>query len=304
MDDFEGLLDKLARIPAEARVFDTTASAARRRYGISPDVLGSLSDHGFPVSYEDGQARYEESDLVNLSLQLKRGSIYRTLTRYWPRALAKLDDAERVGYQLGYVAECPGDGQGTCCFRLLTPDRGYVDLRRTPQDSGRLYSTEIFLPSVWPELPRTACALVESVGDLELFWLPQALRTDVDFMRHSCLANCRGVSQILLAEGAKRGIPVRLAWGLLMPPPFAMTHQWAEIDVDGQPIPIDPLVINAMLRWNVLDARRWTPGRSLGGVLCRLSPDPVSVVTHNRRHVTASFPVRHLDRLKGPQSAA
>ncbi|MEU0383199.1 transglutaminase domain-containing protein [Streptomyces chartreusis] len=291
------LLDRLGRIPSQRRDFRIGEREALSRYGLAPTLLHPLLELGFPARTEDGAYSYDAADLVNLSLQLRRGALSRALTRFWPRALSALTGPGPAGYRVGHQAACPEPdrpGHNACEFTVLTPEGERTVQRPVRADPGPVLETELWLRTDWPDLPPPMAGVVAEVADLEFMWLPRSLRWDTAFMRRTGLADCMGVSRLLVEEARARGLPARTAYGLVVAPPYATHHYWAEAGVGGDWVPLDPLMIKAMLGWGVLDHREWHPARSLGGMLCRLAADRTPVVTHDGVPCASSYPTRGL----------
>jgi len=296
----DGFLRITALIPRESRNFNVSAAEVPRIYGLPAVLITRMMRLGLPSEHVNGVPHFERSDLVNLSLCLQTGRRYRSIKRFWPRAVGALDGKRWIGYNLSYVTNCPLPEPHTGCrFRVLTP-RGRIERKASARHSGPIFTTDIWLSCEWPELPVAARQVVDIAARFEHAWLPRAIQADLAFMRKTGLANCMGMSRILAAEGRKRGLEMRSVFGLLTPPPYAGVHFWPEVKVEGIWVPFDPLMIKQMMAWNVLDREKWSPYRSLGGMQCRLvesRPGPETarrVVTHDRKEVAASFPVCHL----------
>lgn len=292
--EIDELLSAVGRIPPDAREYTVAISDTRRRFGLSEELLDQFVGFGFPVAKVNGVPCFEESDLINLSLRMRTGTNYRTIGRFWPEALRVIQGRERVGYTVNYVARCPAPGHGECHFQVLTPSDEIISTQGPAVASEPLYKTDIWLRCDWPELTASAKRLVDTVSGFELTWLPRTMQSDIDFMRRTGLATCGGVAKMLVAEGPGYGVDVRLRYGLLTSPPYASHHFWAEVKVGDQWVPIDPLMINAMLKWQVLDALIWSPYRSLGGVLCGLALRYIPPVTHDGESVRVSYPISHI----------
>lgn len=287
-------LEIVAMMPPGSRTFTVPRADVPRSFGLSAELLAQMMSLGLPSAIIDGVAHFERTDLVNMSLQLRTGTRYRTIGRFWPRALSALEGKQRAGYKVSYIASCPLQNHTGCRFRVLTPRGSWLERDGRLAHSGPVYSSDVWLSCQWPELPAIAREIADIAEKFELTWLPPAIRTDTDFMQNTGLANCLGMSRILAAEGRKRGVQARSVFGLLTSPPYGSVHFWAEIKIENMWIPIDPIMIRTMINWKVLDSGAWTPYRSLGGILCRLGAKPRPVVTHDRERVEASFQVSPL----------
>lgn len=292
--DIDKLMRTLERIPDEAREFRIPLPEVPRNFGFSSELIQKMVALGFPVAYLDDVAHFERTDLINLSLRVRTGTHYQAISRFWPRALRMLEGKDEVRYSLNYVATCPTPDHPLCTFSLVTPYEILQETVLPGGHSGKVFGAEIRLPGKWPELAQAALDIIDCIDVFELTWLPYALGADTEFMRATGLANCVGAAKILVAEGNKRNLEVRTSYGLLTSPPYAGMHYWAEIKVDDLWVPIDPIMIKAMLGWHLLDPSRWNTYRSLGGILCRLASTYMPVVMHDGDRVQASYPVKHL----------
>src|ERR1700722_11393026 len=263
----------LHQIPRESREFAVSSAEVQRRFGISEPLLMEMVELGFPVQARNGDLNFEAADLRNLSFYGRTGINYRTIGRFWPAALKCVEERSDISYELSYLAKCPPPGHDSCRFEVLTPFGDVLGVAAVGPHSGSIYKTEITLSGDLPELPDEARSLVDKVASFRLTWLPRSLQLDTAFMSKTGLASCMGAALILVDEGLTRGVEVRSAFGLLASAPYASIHFWAEIKVGQVWVPVDPLMIGAMLRWGVLEPRMWSPYSSLGGILCRFTED-------------------------------
>jgi hypothetical protein len=108
------------------------------------------------------------------------------------------------------------------------------------------------------------------------------------------MSDCSGAAMLLEREGSARGIPIRFAFGLIVAPPFSSLHSWNEILVEGVWVPVDPLIVRAMVKWRQLDAVEWAPHSSLGAILARLGPSISPAGLHLGEPAKVTFPTRVL----------
>jgi hypothetical protein len=173
---------------------------------------------------------------------------------------------------------------------VLTPERRWVRERLTERRPAvRLAATSTFrLHKDWPDLPPEVLDLAAEVGRLEFTSLPIGLGFDLEFVRRTGLVDCAGAAYLLYKEAQQRGLPVRFSMGLVVVVPYASVHCWTEFLVEDTWVPVDPLMINALIRWGLLDGERWHFGRSIGAILGRLSNRAGPIATHNGEpaHIT------------------
>jgi hypothetical protein len=83
-------------------------------------------------------------------------------------------------------------------------------------------------------------------------------------------------------------------------PPFSTTHHWAEIEVGARWIPVDPVLITAMIEWGVLAPGAWNPYRSPGAIFHRVCASGSDLVTHadTSKGVMLTLPTRRTARAR------
>jgi hypothetical protein len=285
------VIEKLRRIPDHARVFDLDEEAVWQRHRVPGDVLGQLYDHGLPNRH----GLVDSTDVYNLTLHLGISPAALAARRLWATGLRRAaSGADR--YEIRYDVSCPvPDHDGDCRYHLVLPDTGEVERVSAPRRRvGE--SVEVIVESDWPELPAWGREWLDVTRGVEFMRLPETLREDVAFIRETGLGDCVGVSQLLTDEGAALGLPVRRGSGLLLVVPYATPHNWAEVRLEGRWVPVDPVLIDAMIGWGLLDTPEWHRNRSPGVILCRVTLHRRPLVTHNGEPVRATFPTRRLAR--------
>ncbi|MDW5324876.1 transglutaminase domain-containing protein [Plantactinospora sp. KLBMP9567] len=293
--DVSALVAKLRRIPDSARRFVETPASARARFLLRPAVLDLLTDAGLPVRRIDGTPHYDRHDLTNCSLHLSVGAAARTARRFWPAALRRVADAGQARYEVQYQIRCPAPGHAaTCSFVLVLPG-GRVLERTVADGSGLRIAVQVSVEGRWPDLPAAVRRLLDdAVAEVEFMMLPTEVRYDTGFVRASGLGDCAGVTRLLVRRGRAAGLAARPAFGLIVAPPFAAEHFWAEFLVDGRWVPVDPVLIRTMLGWGVLDPAEWHPHRSIGAILSRIADDGVVLAAHDGWAVPFTLPTQLL----------
>ncbi|MBB5076458.1 hypothetical protein [Nonomuraea endophytica] len=272
----DGTLRSLRLIPDDARNPEVPWSSAERDYGLPSDVLRAMLAAGL-----GGPDGFDHFDLLNVSLDLG----VRSLWTFGPPSWAKgLRSGTAARAEIEYVPECahePGEDQD-CDFHVLLPT-GW-----TPCPEGSAVA-HFDLPAAWPKPEPRAAELLEEFGRVRFVRLPMTVGLDLDFVERTGIADCTGGSLFLVREGRRRGLPIRLAQGVIISPPFSVLHYWAEIENEGVWVPHDPLIVGAMLRWGLLDPAEWDVLSSTGAVLARISGEMGPVGLDAGRPAGVSF---------------
>ncbi|WP_229402871.1 transglutaminase domain-containing protein [Micromonospora okii] len=283
------LVQKLRRIPDDAREFRLSTADAAAILRVRPALLDMLVGHGLPTRHLNGIRYFDRHDVTNCALHLGSGAIARAARRFWPAALRRTHGAAR--YEVQYQARCPQPGHApTCDWVLVGPD-GLVVERTVRPDEPPFRMTAACVDA-WPELPPESHPVLDETRDLEFMMLPTAVRYDVDFIRATGLSDCAGASRLLVQEAVRRGLTARSSYGLIVAPPFAVEHFWAEIAVDGVWVPVDPVLLRAMVTWGGLPSPEWHPYRSIGAILARVADAAVVLASHEGRSAPVTLPSR------------
>jgi hypothetical protein len=278
----------LRQIPVWARRFSVTPDEALAGYRISGDLLREFAELGLPHVMDGDVPLFDGYDLTNLALYLRLRSPQRAAMRYWANVLTR-PAGERREYQLDYLAACPVPGHlGECEFLCCLPGCGETVVRRRGEGTGPLTSVVVILHNDWPPLPPPLAAAIEEIAHIRFFRLPDAVKTDLGFMFTAQIGDCLGIARYLAAEGARRGLQTRAVFGLIVAPPYATPHFWAEVAMDGRWVPADPGLIQGMVDWGALP-RGWPPDRSPGAFLVPLTHRHGFAVSHEGVSAAVSF---------------
>lgn len=305
--DAFALLDKLRRVPDEHRGFELPAARAISEYEVPADVLHTLREAGLPARRVDGMWRYDHTDVLNIVMQLDVGSRRRMVLGWWIRELNR-PHGDIVTYQLDVVPSCPDpEHEGPCRYSVVTPDGPRIEVSGPPRPDRPVHSLRFDLPRQWPELPEPVRELLDEMADITFLRLPPSLRWDPDFPRATGLGDCPATALILVERAARRGIRARMSAGRTLTPPFSAVHYWAEVSVDDQWVPVDPVLITAMRNWGLCDPRQWTRYRTLGGILARFGDRLEPMVLHDGAEIPCrlmSYRATSATRTRGRQHAA
>jgi hypothetical protein len=289
----ESLVARLVAIPRTARQFTLSADQAGRRFRVAGQLLDLLESAGLAES-RDGMRYFDDSDLINVEFHCGGGPLTVSLRRFWPAILKRLPEPGPVTYRIEYDVTCPDPGHpGDCEYAVMVPG-GQRRIRvGRPAPEGPLTAFDVVRPTRWPALPDAARAVVDSVRDVAFVRLPRRRRAIWDefaFVRDTGLGDCAVVAEMLVERGHACGVPMRLSYGLMLAPPFSLPHVWAEVRVDEVWVPVDPLLINALVSWKQLDGGQWPAYRSPGGALCRLGGLQQDFLgMHNNAEVEITF---------------
>jgi len=119
-------------------------------------------------------------------------------------------------------------------------------------------------------VPEEVPASFEQVADVEFYFLPEPLRSDLTFLETAQLGDCELVTRYLVRELTRRGCDARPSFGLLLSSPYSLEHYWPEIQIDGRWTAFDPHLINSLVRWGVLESGQVAPHEVLDGAFYRL----------------------------------
>jgi hypothetical protein len=295
LDGVDALVAKVGKMPDSARVFAISEAAAEADYRIGPELQEALLRAGLPCRQLGESRQFDSTDLLNTSLQLGLGSRQRKVLAWWARELER-PYGEVHSYRLDYRAGCPSPGHRSACeFSLLRPGPKRLRVVRD-QSAGTTLHSELFtLARTWPELPDRLLDLLHSLSTVSFLRLPEPLRWDTEFIRHRNVGDCSGFGRLLVEEGRARGLTARFCYGRSLTPPFSAPHYWAEFLVDDVWVPVDPILIDALTSWGVLDAKRWDRTASMGAIMGRLANRFRPIVLHNGRPLQSTLPVYHAE---------
>ncbi|MFI7110356.1 transglutaminase domain-containing protein [Nonomuraea sp. NPDC050227] len=290
------LLPKLKLIPNKARSFTMSMDDAIRGYRFTHELLERLLAYGLPAHGGPDGPRMNDMDLRNVALRLGFGPVALAARRFWAASLSQSGGQART-YEIFYYAACPTPGHGPACrYRFVLPGGGHAECEVPAAGGGGSYKTTLSLDTGWPLLPSESRYILEVTEGLEFMYLPEALKTDLGFIRRTGLSDCRGTTELLVREGRRHGVPVRPSFGFIVAPPYSSRHNWAEFLVGDRWVPIDPVLIRLMVDMGLLDAREWPVFRSPGTMLVRVGDEPTWVVAHESEPVPAEVRTRRLRR--------
>ncbi len=262
------LIDRLRRIPDDARTYDCDVHFASLHFGFDEAALRELADAGVPCVEDESGMRFDTCDLHYIGLRLGTATTYLWAIQRWVAGLKQFTAQPATHVTVTYVAQlAPGASAQPGTVRLPSGEDRAVVL-----EQGRCVAeARLELRSRWPALPRAAAAVAREVAEsLSFCLLPAALQGDVELVRRIGMSDCLTAASVIVAEWRRAGLEARVSSGLLVSLPYSSGHGWPELrSDDGTWIPMDPLMIRVMCDHGGLDASRWPPDRSLGPILLR-----------------------------------
>lgn len=279
---------KLLRVPGAHRRFTVARAAVRRGHGIGEELLDQLLDLGLP---HDGDT-FDRLDLDNAGLSLGLECPRRTAMRWWSRALMGSGTGTGAA-SVSVTANCPSPGHaGDCEFSLAGEAAGALAAEDLAGPGRRRYTLTAACGRADCFFGEPFTALLDLVRPLEFHVLPHALSADLGFLAETGLADCELASAYLAREGTAMGLPVRVATGIFVAPPYPAEHCWIDCRVGGRWLAADPFLLTALARWGVIDGAQWPGNRSLEAVLWRTGHPLGRLVTHTRQKAQYLITVR------------
>lgn len=277
-DDLDRWIARLRAIPDEHRELTVGPAQAEREFGVDGELAEELTRRGLPCARGDDGPLLWSSDLQYIGLRLGCARLYEGALNRWVGALTAFSARAATPLAIRCTAYAP---PGTT-IELLAPDGQRVRAKAGPRGSSPLgfeatMRGDVSLPA---ELERALAELLADIAGYDFCWLWPPLETDLAFARRTRLANCRSAAGVLVEEAPRLGVEARLAYGLLVAPPYSTPHNWSEVRAeDGSWVPLDPLLLSLLKRFSELDAADWPPHRSPGAILLRLADPGTPLVT-------------------------
>jgi hypothetical protein len=283
---------QLRDVPMPLREFAATEEHAHRVHGLAEETLTAAVGSGLPHVVSGGSRYFDNLDLSNVSMALRRPSVWALGQRGWAAGLAALRSGTRPGYELTLAPRCPFPGhRGPCDFSFLLADSAGAG-EPSEAATGELISPEklrVRTGSGAISAPEPVRDVLAGLDAAHYLHLPAELHHDLDFYRRTGLANCMLAADVLLQRARQQGVRARRSSGLVVLPPFAGLHTWIDFWVERRWVAFDPHLIRLLERAGVLPHGHWPVYHSLSGLLLRLAPTPTPFIRHNGVHCEASF---------------
>ncbi|GAA0572068.1 hypothetical protein GCM10010172_65750 [Paractinoplanes ferrugineus] len=288
------IMDRLTLVPDDARRFEVSLAEADRLMRLPADLIASMTGAGLRCRPSPGGPLFDRTDLMNVSMHLGTGSAAMAARRFWAAGLNPPPQVRSRPTTIYYQPRCPDpDHPGSCRFGVATPG-GILECRGEPGGRAPVAEVTVEIASDWPALPPQVTAVLDTTAGLHFMFLPPALRSDLDFAVRTGLCACEGAARLLADEGTRRGLRARTRFGLIVAPPYSTHHNWAEFLVDDRWVPVDPVLLDSMLNWQLLRPDIWHRNRSIGPVVVGLSDQRVALATHNGSPAAVSLSTRRL----------
>ncbi|MGN7186954.1 transglutaminase domain-containing protein [Microbacterium enclense] len=274
-------------MPDGTRQFDVTSETARRTYGIGEELLIELLGAGLPRDEHSVPPRFDALDLENIALEMRLSSPHRTAMRWWADSLARSDEDQADRYEFEMRVVCPSPGHsGSCDFNVGSLVQEAAEtVEQLSADTFRITARR---RRITAELDDRHALLLEEAARLRFHVLRPPVSRDLKWMASSRLADCRLAMFHLVRWARGAGYTVRSQTGLFMVSPFPVAHCWLEVNVDGEWVPIDPLLLEAFSHWGIIDPVVWPPHRSPAAVLFPVSEqDGWELASHGGQPVEA-----------------
>jgi hypothetical protein len=288
------LLAKLAAIPDTTRAFTATPQDVGRRFGLSPEILELLIERGVPHAVHDGDPYLDVRDVRTVAMHLGFGPAAAAARRFWATGLNDASRGDHTRYELYYRSGCPDPGHAPeCHYRMAVPG-GHVERVVGADHTGPLYSVQMSLDTDWPAFPAEWRGLLDVLDGMDFIILPRDLRLDLDFARDVGIADCVSGTELLVREATRWGVPVRRSFGVIVTPPYSSRHNWAEFRIGNRWVPIDPLFVNALRTWGLLDPDAWPVDRSPGALYARVGAQQGPFLTHDGTDLKTTLLTRRI----------
>jgi len=269
-DELDAWIARLREIPDAERTFAIGPEQAEREFGFDAQAVRELIARGLP--HDDGEEGplLWVSDVQYLGLRLGCARVYQGVLNRWASALTSFSARRETPVAI----RCRAYAEAGTTVELRAPGG-----RRVRGEAGAMLSFETTMRGRLPPLPRalerTLAELLADCASYDFCWLWPPLETDLAWVRRTRIANCRAAAGLLVEEAPALGVEARLAYGLLLAPPYSTPHNWAEVRAGEEWVALDPLLLSLLSRFAGLDAAAWPPHRSPGAILLRLA-DPGS----------------------------
>ncbi len=244
--DIKEIIENLKKTPDSLRNFNTDASSAQSKFGITETLLNQLIAYELPYDIENETKYFDEYDLSNISLYCKLPSIQNLAIRSWINTVRLLSETVMPPTQalIEYKIDLSEDITTKKNVDILTPNKGKVtvSVRNTPI----IFSTKHTLVPIKNISNSIIKSIIEIVSSINFFLIPESLRWNIERINSAGLSECGGASRLLCIEAQKRGIEARQQFGLLLAKPFSTGHFWVELYINNEWCAVDPLLIKML----------------------------------------------------------
>ena len=261
----KAVIAQLNVVPDDHRVFETSVQDAQF-YGLSAELLDELIALGLSHRQRPEGLFLDSDDLYNVSLYLNMPSVHKMAMRSWAKAFRKAGQTRRltVSYGLQETSVIPKRCE------VLSAHSGYIAVDVT--DPSVIFEETVDLTPPAARLPDNLTNRLRQITQgFAFYMLHDAIRWNIPFMESHQIAECGGYSKLIVREARSLGYVARHVFGILASPPFGIGHYWAEVQIGGEWIKLDPLMIQLLVRQGLLDPAVFGPDFSPSGALLTLA---------------------------------
>lgn len=274
------LVRRLLQVPMSLRRFTVTPAVAAGTHRVDAHLLNLLVGAGLPAAGRNGEQLFDGYDIGNAALHLGRTSVQRRAIRTWGAAL-RAGTVDRRARSLELFSTCPAPGHsGPCRYDVLQPGGTRRRVQVASEGEAELWAATLPPPLASPDLPDDLTDLLHELDCVEFFLLPEVIRWDHELMWRTGMGDCGVIADWLVGAGRHRGYQTRFSFGLLTAAPYSTPHCWAEFQVDGRWVAVDPVLVRAMTRWGGLDEDDFPAHVSIDPIVHRLSDRFTKLVSH------------------------
>jgi hypothetical protein len=288
-------------VPDRGRAFTETVEQATKVHRIPTDLLEQLLDLGLPHRDVDSGRRFDALDLGNVGLELGLPCPRRLAMRWWAKSLASFSEGA-VRYHLALVGQCPSSGHdGPCDFNIHSRAIEVINQGSIGEHGPGLYEFDVDLVGRSFHFGPEYSDLVKWADALQFHLMPvNSVGSDLGLLAETGLADCRLAAMYLYRAATAAGMDVRPALGYFVAPPYAQSHVWIELRIDGEWWPADPFLLRALARWGIVDTRQWPTNRTTRGLTWRIKGSYFYTLSHRGTGIYSKLAV--LERTSLPPS--
>lgn len=228
-------VERLRHLPDAAREFAVDGTVARR-YGLHNAILDELIDAGLPHRVRPRGPLFDEADLKFLGLRLGTAKDYVRIFRTYADSVRWTENQEAVRVTVTVrwrwdmmpkepVSFCGGD----------VAESGMV----TSPSGVRTFS--LLLSTKRRPLPKDVVVALEPMRSFEHYLLSDAARGDETLAHKTGLVDCTTGAAIVTGILLRSGFQARTRSGLWLASPLSAVHTWAEVLVNDEWLPVDPV---------------------------------------------------------------
>lgn len=275
------LVRPLSRIPDQYRKFDMDGAMAQKDLGLGPRIQQMLLDAGISSVGTGDDLLFDNGDLHSVSLYIGLRSARRDVMHFWLRSLRRAR-SNPTAYRISVQTSCPvprHDGEcGYTVNPVIRPDGFLTTSERRAAEIARVHIPTGAPPRI---LEPDLAALIAPFRDVDFYFLPTFLVLDSTFVRENRIGECGSVARAVVEDASEHGYAARLAHGFIVSAPFSSPHTWAEVEVAGDWVPLDPLLPKALAAWGIARPGDWPVELSPLGLYHRITDEPARWACHD-----------------------